>query len=728
MGSDPGDPASRKERLERRLAVGDLALLKAPDEAESQPAAQSGRDSLGVLTIEPTVADRLTQLKDLKLALGHDMIGEALEERAADDTTLHISINSLRTTVLLGCVTALCDWSLHSESITDTANSHCALFLPDYLADISVEDTEVSVRIEIAHRLIRVLREETIIDRWIKFAGDWMTRDLLQNDAFCDNVLDWLQDKEVQQALSDPEAAWLLNIRAGAPIVLLEQVALRNASRWLLSQPEFSEPGNFSDSMAFGESGKSFEFVNCYLAKVNLPSRTLSGPLLTSGKDKEPRAVDDEHEEAAPSQVRGEEILEPAQAVEEIKQDIPSDEHANSVDNAPASDSESDDDAASSAEETEPDNTDYTLANAEKATILRVASWSNLEKNAAWYAGVSRAFASVGIWDEALEYVRKAIEFDSDGGWQWGLAGIVVSQKKDYGRAIDLMKEAITSYTTEAMGEAVAEAPDYTYRLRRLRAMRDLAKWYADENRIDESIEMYFEIAADWERADLSLLEVKQDAVLACYTVLCSNKRWAQAFDILIRITSHPGRATKEFWSVYEYVLYVKQQDLWKIYRHLPKLEVVFKLLTSAFEIAARFGQAGLTSHVRMHAVAACMNLSIDREDDAIRLCKAVIADEEVLDTANGSYSLKILAEEKLSMMYLTRILQARADDSWEVVGKYASELIALVKSTVQDDSEQNLISSGDCAFALAAWHGTHGQPERAREIARHHAQAGIDM
>jgi len=271
MGSDPGDPASRKERLESRLAVGDLGLLTPPENAESQPPPQPGRtDGPGVLTLEPTIADRLAQLQTLRVALGHDMIGEALEQRAADDTTLRMSINTMRTTILLGCVTALCDWSLHAESITDAANSHCALFLPDYLADISVEDTEVSIRIEIAHRLVRVLREETIIDRWIKFAGDWMTRDLLQDGAFCDNVLTWLQDNEVQQALSDSETVWLLKIRAGAPIVLLEQVALRNASKWLLSRPESCEPGNFSESTAFGESGKSFEFVNCYLAKVNL--------------------------------------------------------------------------------------------------------------------------------------------------------------------------------------------------------------------------------------------------------------------------------------------------------------------------------------------------------------------------------------------------------------------------------------------------------------------------
>jgi len=426
--------------------------------------------------------------------------------------------------------------------------------------------------------------------------------------------------------------------------------------------------------------------------------------------------------------VAGEEILEPAHAVEGINQEAPTAEHPNSVDNAPMGE-ESDDDAAADSEEgTESEDTDYTLASADKETILGVASWSNLEKNAAWNAGISRAFASVGNWDDASEYVHKAIEIDPAGGWQWELAGIVLSQEGSNGQAIDLMKEAISSYKEKALEEATAVSSDYTYRLRHLRAMLDLAKSYADATNIDESIEAYLEIAADWEAVDSALFEIKRDALLACYTVLCSSQRWTQAFDVLVRFNSHPGRIAGNFWSVYEYILLTRRRDLWRIMRHLPRLEIMFELLTSAFETAARFGSAGQTSQVRIFAVLACMNLSIDREDDAIRLCKAVIVDKEVLDAANGFYALKTLAEEKLSMMYLTRILQARADDSWEVVGKYASELIALVKSTIQDDNDQNLISSGDCAFALAAWHGTHGQPDRAKEIARHHAQAGVDM
>lgn len=277
VGADPGDQDSRNVQYETRLAAGELALLKSPEGSSTQPTAiPSSIAGHGV-----TIKDRIIQLSNFGVSLGHDLIGDALEDREQDDDVLHITIDSMRATVLLGCVKALCDWSQHPEFTSDTALTHCALFLPEYLAATKVDKTEVSIRVLIAQGLIKLLNEEHVIDRWIKFASHWMTRDLLQNDTFCDNVLAWLQDDQVKQALSDSEAAWVRRATISAPITILSQLALCIAKKWLLGWSLSSEAGDFSNSGESGESGNCFEFVNCYLTKVSTQCKLLLRSLLT---------------------------------------------------------------------------------------------------------------------------------------------------------------------------------------------------------------------------------------------------------------------------------------------------------------------------------------------------------------------------------------------------------------------------------------------------------------
>lgn len=96
-----------------------------------------------------------------------------------------------------------------------------------------------STRVEIAKRLVKLLRETEITQRWLEFAEGSLSGDLLGKSDFREHILLWLGDEEVQSHFDGEQLRWIGSAMEFPVVVLFQGLATAIARR-LRAQQEVS--------------------------------------------------------------------------------------------------------------------------------------------------------------------------------------------------------------------------------------------------------------------------------------------------------------------------------------------------------------------------------------------------------------------------------------------------------------------------------------------------------
>lgn len=111
-------------------------------------------------------------------------------------------VNTIR---LLGtCLDTLCDPLAYEGSME--LHNYAALYLDEHLVDteLLLEDLEVTLKRQFGSKLVRVLCDNDIIDKWVTDARTWSFMGWFTADnRFCDTARAWLNDNDVRTGISN---------------------------------------------------------------------------------------------------------------------------------------------------------------------------------------------------------------------------------------------------------------------------------------------------------------------------------------------------------------------------------------------------------------------------------------------------------------------------------------------------------------------------------------------
>lgn len=136
-----------------------------------------------------------------------------------------------------GCLKAMCDNS-DNPRFSDFLSYACWYF-PDHLSAINVDDADTMTRQDIGRKLVRLLRDPTLINAW------WTQDRMDERNAYvfkafdvdpASTIVEWLKDPVVQKGMLDmpSERQWVITMTSeGTPsIKIFENVAKIMAERW----------------------------------------------------------------------------------------------------------------------------------------------------------------------------------------------------------------------------------------------------------------------------------------------------------------------------------------------------------------------------------------------------------------------------------------------------------------------------------------------------------------
>lgn len=133
----------------------------------------------------------MANLEKNTVSLSHTTIVEQIRERTVRAGSTCITTTSMQAMVFLRCLQVFCDdYSQHDPQTVNTARRYCGHFLPEHLKRVMPAEVKSSTRIEIAKRLVKLLRNTEITQRWLEFAEGYMSGDLLGsqfsvNTSYC---------------------------------------------------------------------------------------------------------------------------------------------------------------------------------------------------------------------------------------------------------------------------------------------------------------------------------------------------------------------------------------------------------------------------------------------------------------------------------------------------------------------------------------------------------------
>ncbi|KAF2167934.1 hypothetical protein M409DRAFT_22079 [Zasmidium cellare ATCC 36951] len=158
--------------------------------------------------------------------------------------------------VAQACLVAACDH--FEEELYEDLHPYAWEWFADHLARVEIEEVDTPTKQDIGRKLVRILREDSLIDVWWN-EDRIMMRLFWVYKTFCSRaVYDWLKDPVVQKGLSDmpSERQWVVATTAedGPPVKILENVAKRLAQHWYAQ----------NTGMWFG----AFSFLQGYLSHL----------------------------------------------------------------------------------------------------------------------------------------------------------------------------------------------------------------------------------------------------------------------------------------------------------------------------------------------------------------------------------------------------------------------------------------------------------------------------
>ena len=145
-----------------------------------------------------------------------------------------MSMDECHVRAALGCLVILCDKP--DDSDYAILMDYVGEWFADHLKNIELEKTDPSIRQEIGRKLVRLLREPSLIDAWWTPDRMFMTRLFIYDDLLHSPLYFWLKDLMVQRGMSDmpAERQWVAEVTVPdtPSIKLFCNIANVMARRW----------------------------------------------------------------------------------------------------------------------------------------------------------------------------------------------------------------------------------------------------------------------------------------------------------------------------------------------------------------------------------------------------------------------------------------------------------------------------------------------------------------
>lgn len=141
------------------------------------------------------------------------------------------------------CLKAVCD--LHNSEQHQKLREYASEYIDEHLVDVELENVKPAVKQQLGRRLWRVLRDDAVLNAWALDERVWTMSDWFStNNKFCEKIVLWMQDKEVQTSLQSAttEPNWLHDVspNGASKYKALEFVGRHILRLWLNSEVDMT--------------------------------------------------------------------------------------------------------------------------------------------------------------------------------------------------------------------------------------------------------------------------------------------------------------------------------------------------------------------------------------------------------------------------------------------------------------------------------------------------------
>jgi hypothetical protein len=510
---------------------------------------------------------------------------------------------------LLGCLKAMCNPldAINKEAAVQ-ANKHCARKLTEYLFQCKVDDIEASKTREIVRLLLRLIREDALIDRWIEYSGEDHAETLLASSEFGNALITWFESPDIQGRLPKEHLDWIKVAKKSPTATLFEGLAKGHARKWLTKHPsQWISP--------------YFNFINNYCAQANMPT---VAPATSSDEPvaADPNAATDLSPEGQDSsQVKGlrdssaEEILEVARWA---KLDEDATWHGS----------------------------------------VGFAFWS-VDKNDEAIEQYSQALAQ----NESEPAYHKYIGFSYIELYEKG------EERPDLGNLADLAiahySKAAALYSVQANLEGVDDAERQNAEEEFINMRLYLAGAHALAKNAETSEEIYRDIVQGWKDRVLKDGEASMLGFAArqYLQTLITKTKDDDAISFLDSVVLHPRSREATYQPILSQLTNLSDEIMKLAYRK-ERLDVLLNFWRRASFVTACYGTDYEVLDVQFSYATAIIRFVPDRKDHACRLLRLTRTDE------NAEFWQYSRAEKALARTYLTTALEAMDKDEWDKVGQ----------------------------------------------------------
>jgi hypothetical protein len=515
---------------------------------------------------------------------------------------------------LLGCLKAMCNpLEAINQDAAIEANQHCARNIAEYLLECKVDDIEASKTREIVRLLLRLLREDQLIDRWIKYSGEDHAVTLLPPNAFADALITWFKSPDIQGRLPKEHLDWIELAEMSPTKTLFEGLAKGHARKWLTQRSS-------------NWIGPNFDFINIYRAKTNLR------PVGSTSSSEEPVAAN--LNDTTDSSSDGQNLPPPKGLQESSADDI--------------------------------------LKVARWANLREDSTWHGSVGYAYW--AVDKNDDAIAQYSEALEQDEsepthhKFIASSYLGLYQQGkerpamgnLAELTIAH---YSRAVALY----ISQTTD-QGSSDGERDEAEREL--INTRLSLAGAYSTAKNAAKSDEIYQDVVKDWNNRTVKdgqgiLLGF---AAFQYLHTLIQQGNDDDAISFLESTIHHSQSRDREYQRFLSQLTNLADAIMKLAYRN-KRLDLLLNFWRRASIVTACYGYDFQVFLVQYSYATAIIRFIPDRKNHACRLLKLIRNDK---NADNWQY---VQAERALARTYLTTALEAMDKEEWDRVGRCSQAL-----------------------------------------------------
>jgi tetratricopeptide (TPR) repeat protein len=342
-------------------------------------------------------------------------------------------------------------------------------------------------------------------------------------------------------------------------------------------------------------------------------------------------------------------------------------------------------------------------------------------------ARLGRALLTAEHLDTAIEYYQRSIELDPNDGLVHAVLSFVFNLKNEYLNAIASSYRAMELFKKDIEANRSPSDPSLDNLSSLILRYKYLAELQKEIGQTEQAIKNYALALGQWTEEEVPNWPRRAWSFAFCFKELVMLGQYDCACKQLERFNSHPKRLDEDYMVIYdEMVIYNSTME--RVGYGTRRPDLVDAFYANAIWTYAKYGEDYEVLALRYDRAKTILKLDSNKRQEAEGLFLEVIGREIIEDMPSfwGAYA-RNNAEKALGVIYLDNTLQAREDDDWIAVGKFAHKLVELVK-----DSQARRAANGgnpsDCVLILAAWARTHNRPGRTRELVREHLSLGVEM